>query len=83
MKKLVCGTFGTIYWAKILKDGLMSSEDRTEVTDDALNAVIQHLICQPEWKDGFAGYTYDKTAGGKITLSLIDNDKYEVVKRNE
>ena len=28
MKKLVCGCFGNIYYATILKDGIMSDKDR-------------------------------------------------------
>ena len=82
-KQLVCGCFGTIYWAKILKDGLMSSSGRIDVTDDALNAVIQHLMSQPEWSRGFAGYEYNKKDGGKITLAIIDNDKWIVTRKND
>ena len=44
MKKLVCGCFGNIYYATILKNGIMSDKDRVEVTDDALTSVLYHLI---------------------------------------
>lgn len=44
MKKIVCGCFGNIYYATILKDGLMSDVNRVDVTDDAIDAVFQHII---------------------------------------
>lgn len=83
MKKLVCGCFGTIYYATILKNGLMSDANRVDVTDDALQAVINHIIMMQEYKknDGFSGYTYNKKDGGKISLVVIDNDKYKITKK--
>ena len=85
MKKIVCGCFGTIYYAQILKDGIMSDTNREDVTDDALNAVIQHIMCMPEYEknDGFSGYDYGKKDGGKITIAVYDKDKYKLVKRSE
>lgn len=83
MKKLVCGSFGTIYYATILKNGKTSSANREIVTDDALNAVAEHILCMPEYakNGGFSGYTFAKKDGGKITLCVIDNDKYKIKKK--
>lgn len=81
MKKLVCGCLGSIYYATLLKDGTMSTSGRVEMTDDALNAVIQHFLCMPEYKEnnGFTGYVYNKKDGGHITLCLFDNDTHEIL----
>ena len=49
MKKLVCGCFGTIYYATILKNGIMSDTNRVDVTDDAVNAVMTHLLVKEEY----------------------------------
>ena len=83
MKKLVCGCFGTIYYAEILKNGLMSDRNRVDVTDDAINAVIQHIMSMKEYKenDGFAGYDYKKTDGGFLEIAVFDKDKYKLVKK--
>lgn len=43
MKKLVCGCFGTIYYATILKSGIMGNQ-RVDVTKDAINAVAEHMM---------------------------------------
>ena len=61
MKKIVCGCFGNIYYATILKDGLMSDVNRVDVTDDAIDAVLQHIILMDKFdKEGFAGYVFRK-----------------------
>ena len=43
MKKIVCSNLGTIYYATILKSGLMSTKDRVDVTTDAINAVANYI----------------------------------------
>lgn len=55
MKKVVCGCFGTIYYATILKDGRMS-KDRIDITDDAINAVVDHIMQMSQYtaNKGFA-----------------------------
>lgn len=85
MKKLVCGCFGTIYYAQILKNGLMSDTNREDVTDDAINAVIQHIMLMPEYKEngGFSGYDYSKADGGTIEIAVFDKDKYKLVRKSE
>ena len=84
MKKLVCGCFGNIYYATILKDGLMSDRGRVEVTDDAINAVIDHLHSMELYeKEGYSGYDIPKKDGGEIRLRLYDADKYKLVRKEE
>lgn len=84
MKKLVCGCFGNIYYATILKDGLMSDRGRVEVTDDAINAVIDHLAAMDTYeKNGVSGYDIPKKSGGELRLRLYDADKYELVRKEE
>ena len=81
MKKLVCGCFGNIYYATILKDGIMSDKDRVEVTDDALTSVLYHLTDTQGYRDkGFGGYEYlNKNKTKWTTLCAFDSDKYVVV----
>lgn len=84
MKKLVCGCFGNIYYATILKDGLMSDRGRIELTDDAINAVIDHLHSMELYeKEGYSGYDIPKKDGGEIRLRLYDADKYKLVRKEE
>ena len=84
MKKIVCGCFGTIYYAQILKNGLMSDSNREDVTDDALIAVLEHIMCMDEYRerDGFSGYEY-KIGGKHVNLVAYDKSKYRLVKIDE
>lgn len=84
MKKIVCGIFGTIYYAKILKNGLISDTNRENVTDDALLAVLQHIMCMDEYKkrDGFSGYEYE-VCGKRINLVAYDKSKYKLIKNED
>lgn len=81
MKKLVTGCFGTIYYATILKNGLMSDKDRVNVTDDAIDAVFQHLFKMKNFdKEGFAGYDIpQKNSDNKVRLCIYDKSKYKLV----
>ena len=80
MKKLVCGCFGNIYYATILKNRLMSDKDRVDVTDDAIDAVFQHIISMDKFnEEGFAGYEIPKKkTDGSVCLCVFDRDKYEL-----
>lgn len=51
MKKIVCGIFGTIYYATILKDGVMSDRGRVDVTEDAVQAVTQHILSSKGYEE--------------------------------
>lgn len=81
MKKVVCGCFGTIYYAEISKNGFMSGNNRKDVTDDALVAVLNHIMAMDEYKDrdGFSGYEY-KIGDRCINLVAYDKNKYRLVK---
>ena len=80
MKKLVCGCFGHIYYATILKGGRMSDVGRVEMTDDAVNAVIDHIAVSSEYvKNKVGGYDIPKKDGGEIRLRLYDTSKYKLV----
>lgn len=84
MKKLVCGTFGTIYYAQILKNGLMSATNRADVTDDAIQAVLMHLMSQTEYhKEGHFGYEYGLVTGEKVCMIAYDPKRYVLVERKE
>lgn len=84
MKKLVCGVFGTIYYANILKNGLMSDTNRVDVTDDAIQAVLMHLMAQTEYhKDGHFGYQYGLASGEKACVIAYDPKRYVLAERKE
>lgn len=84
LKKIVCGCFGTIYYAQVLKNGLMSDSNRENVTDDALLAVLQHIMSMKEYeeRDGFSGYEY-KFGDSRINLVAYDKSKYKLIKNDD
>lgn len=81
MKKLVCGCFGTIYYAEIRKEGVMSG-NRVDVTDDALSAVLSHIMSKKEY-DGYCGYEYKTSDGKSVVLCVYDKDNFKVVKKGD
>lgn len=84
MKKLVCGAFGTIYYAQILKNGLMSDTNRVNVTDDAISAVFVHLMSSTEYhKEGYFGYEYCLANDEKVCMMAYDPERYVLVERKE
>ena len=84
MKKLVCGTFGTIYYAQMLKNGLMSDTNRVNVTDDAIQAVLTHLMLSTEYKkEWYFGYEYRLASGEKVCMMAYDPKRYVLVERKE
>ena len=84
MKKIVCGCFGTIYYAQILKNGLMSDSNRIDVTDDALRAVLDHIMLMSEYKgqNGFSGYEY-RIGDRNVNLVAYDKSKYKLVRKED
>ena len=82
-RRVVCGCFGTIYYAKILKNGMMSDVNRVDVTDDALTAVADHIIQMREYEenDGYSGYNYHTKGNKSVNLVVYDEDKYQLVKK--
>lgn len=85
MKKIVCGIFGNIYYATILKNGIMSGRDRVDVTDDAIDAVFQHIVSMEKFDtEGFAGYVIPKKkSDGEVCLCVFDADKYTLKEKTK
>ena len=86
MKKLVNTPLSnTIWWATVNeKNNTMNTSTRVDVTDDAIDVVVQHIVGMKEYKerDGYSGYSFTKKNGGTMTLCVIDEDKYKIVKIN-
>ena len=87
MKKLVNTPLSnTIWWATVNdKNGTMNTSTRVDVTDNAIDAVVNHIIMMKEYKerDGYSGYSFTKKNGGTMTLCVIDEDKYQIVKKED
>lgn len=87
MKKLVNTPLSnTIWWATVNdKNNTMNTSTRIDVTDNAIDVVVQHIVGMKEYKerDGYSGYSFTKKNGGTMTLCVIDEDKYKIVKINE
>ena len=84
MKKLVTTPLTrNIYWATVDdKRGLITGEKK-DVTDNAVECVLNHFIYSSDFKDkGFTGYEYNKSNGdGKISICAYD-DRYVAVKKS-
>lgn len=77
---ILCGIFGNIYIARILKNNVMA-DDKINATDEAVNAVANHLQSKKEFNDrGWAGYSF-KVGDTKAKLVFFDADKYELVSK--
>ena len=59
------------------------SKSFEESTDDAIDAVLQHIISMDKFdKEGFAGYDIPKRkTDGHVCLCVFDKDKYELKKK--
>ena len=80
MKRIVCGCFGTIYYAQILKSGLMSSNNRIDVTDDAIDSVLNHIMLTDCYTEkGYGGYEFN-VGNVPVRLTAYDSRKYKLVK---
>lgn len=77
MKKLVATPISnTIWWATVNeKTNTMRTDTRIDVTDNAIDAVFQHLINMKEFKDnGFAGYEIPKKGSDEFaTMAVFKN----------
>ena len=81
MKKIICGCFGTIYEASILKNGLMSVNGRVDCTDECIDAVLQHFITAPKYKfddNGWGGIIAKGKDGSEISMIAYDNKKFKL-----
>lgn len=87
MKKLVNTPLSnTIWWATVNeKNNTMNISTRVDVTDNAIDVVVSHIVGMKEYKerDGYSGYSFSKKNGGVMTLCVIDEDKYEIVKKED
>ena len=87
MKKLVNTPLSnTIWWATVNdKNNTMNTSTRVDVTDNVIDVVVQHIIGMKEYKerDGYSGYSFSKKNGGTMTLCVIDEDKYRIVKKED
>ena len=87
MKKLVNTPLSnTIWWATVNENNnTMNTSTRVNVTDNVIDVVVQHIVGMKEYKerDGYSGYCFTKKNGGNITLCVIDNDKYKIVKKED
>lgn len=85
MKKLVTTPLSnTIWWATVNeKKGTMNTDTRIDVTDNAIDAVFQHLINTENFKkDGFAGYGIPKKNSDKsVSMVVFKNDEYVCVNK--
>lgn len=87
MKKLVHTQLSnTIWWATVNEaKGTMDTKTRVDVTDNAIDVIVSYITNMDEYKDrnGYSGYSFTKKDGGTITLSVIDEDNYAIVKKDE
>lgn len=81
IRKIVCGCFGTIYDANICKDGKMSLRNRRNVTDECIQAVVDHIATLEDFeKHQNAGYLFEqKNKNRRYSLMLFDDEKYKLV----
>ena len=85
MKKLVTTPLSnTIWWASVNEEkGIMNTSTRVDVTDNAIAAVLDHLMNIDGFSSsGLTGYTYDKKLGGTATICAIDNEKVMVISKS-
>ena len=77
MKKLVTTPLSnTIWWATVNeKNGTMNTQTRIDVTDNAIDAVFQHLINMNGFSEkGFAGYEIPKKNSDEtVTIAAYSN----------
>ena len=62
---------GTIYAGTLSKD-LLQWKNRTDVTDEAIHAVRDHLMMKAkEAKQDWFGYEWDRKDGKKVVLKVM------------
>lgn len=79
MKKLVTTPLtNTIWWATVNEEKGMITGKKEDVTDNAIDAVFQHLIGMDGFLDkGFAGYEIPKKDSDEIvTMCVFNNDTH-------
>lgn len=79
MRKLVTTPFThTIWWATVNEEKGIITGDKKDVTDNAIDAVFQHLIGQESFKEkGFAGYEIPKKdSEDYVTMAVFKSDTH-------
>lgn len=84
MKKLVTTPLtNTIWWATVNEEKGIITGDKKDVTDQAIDAVFQHLIGQDKFKEtGFAGYKIPKKNSEEyVTMAVFKSDTHACMKK--
>ena len=85
MKKLVTTPLtNTIWWATVNEEkGTMNTNTRVDVTDNAVDAVFQHLMgLEGFTENGFAGYEIPKKDSDEtVTMAVFSNDTHVCVSK--
>lgn len=84
MKKVVTTPLtNTIWWATVNEEKGIITGDKKDVTDQAIDAVFQHLIGQDKFKEtGFAGYEIPKkNSKDYVTLAVFKSDTHVCLTR--
>ena len=85
MKKLVTTPLSnTIWWATVNeKNGTMNTQTRVDVTDNAIDAVFQHLINMNSFSEkGFAGYEIPKKDSDEtVSMAVFSNDTHVCISK--
>lgn len=85
MKKLVTTPLSnTIWWATVNeKNGTMNTSTRIDVTDNAVDAVFQHLMNLEGFaENGFAGYEIPKKNSEEtVTMAVFKNDTHVCISK--
>lgn len=68
----------TIWWATVNEEKRIITGDKKDVTDQAIDAVFQHLIGQDKFKEtGFVGYKIPKkNSEDYVTLAAFKSDTH-------
>ena len=67
-KKLVCGNFGTIFDAVLSKTPGMMTGNRTDRTDECINAVAEHMKFKADFNEDTPGFwQYEWKGIGTLT----------------
>lgn len=84
MKKLVTTPLtNTIWWATVNEEKGIITGNKEDVTDNAIDAVFQHLIGQDGFKEkGFAGYEIPKRdSEDYVTMAVFRSDTHVCVEK--
>lgn len=84
MKKLVVTPLtNTIWWATVDDKKGMITGNKEDVTDNAIDAVLRHLVNMDGFsKNGFAGYEFEKkNSDGTITIAAYSSNTHVCVSK--